>query len=102
MDPLVTATARTADVHAARTPLPLRQLVRLALAGSAIVLALVLVDVARYGANPVSLVQPGADGPSAAAFARDFPETELPDGLGHDGQQFYAIARQPMHLHAVA
>ncbi len=74
----------------ALAPLPLRRLLQLALVGSVLVLTLVLVDVARYGGNPVSLVQPGAEGPSAEVFARDFPETELPDGLGHDGQQFYA------------
>jgi hypothetical protein len=86
-----------------RAMLPLRRLFMLALAGSFVVLALVMVDVQRHGGgNPVSLIQPGADGPSAEAFARDFPETELPDGLGHDGQQFYAIARQPMHLEEVS
>jgi hypothetical protein len=83
-------------------PLPVRRLLQLALAGSAVVLALVLVDVSRYGGNPVSLVQPGTKGPSAAVFARDFPDTQLPDSLGHDGQQFYAIARQPMHVDRVS
>ena len=82
--------------------LPLRRLLVLALAGSFAVLLLVLIDVDRYGGNPVSLVQPGTKGPSAEVFARDFPDTELPDGTGHDGQQFYAIARQPMHLDEVS
>ena len=91
-----------ADDRVPGPPLPLRRLLVLALAGSFAVLLLVLVDVDRFGGNPVSLVQPGSDGPSAEVFARDFPETELPDGTGHDGQQFYAIARQPMHLEEVA
>ena len=91
-----------ADDGAPGPPLPLRRLLVLALAGSFAVLLLVLVDVDRFGGNPVSLVQPGSDGPSAEVFTRDFPETELPHGTGHDGQQFYAIARQPMHLDEVA
>ena len=75
---------------------------RWALLGVAVLSLVVLWDVDRTGdGNPVSLVQPGTRGPSAAVFAEDFPDTELPDGTGHDGQQFYAIARQPMHLDAV-
>ncbi len=33
---------------------------------------------------------------------RDFPNVVMPSGDGHDGQQFYAIARAPMHLREVA
>lgn len=56
----------------------------------------VLIDLnARGSGNPVGLTAPGADGPSAAVYGRDFPELELPGGLGHDGQQFYAVARDP-------
>jgi hypothetical protein len=90
------------DEGSSAPPLPLRHLVKLALAGSALMLALVVGDVVRTSGNPVSLVTPGAHGPSVRAFDRDFPETPLPDGIGHDGQQFYAVARQPMHLDAVS
>jgi hypothetical protein len=48
-----------------------------------------------------SLIGAGADGPSAAVIAADLDRT-LPTGSGHDGQQFYAIAREPMHLDSAA
>lgn len=35
-------------------------------------------------------------------IARDFPDAVLPDEIGLDGQQFYAIARDPFHPRAVA
>lgn len=80
-----------------------REIVKLAFLGTMVVFAAVLVDVQLRGSgNVVSLLQPGEQGPSAAVFHQDFPELELPNGIGHDGQQFYAIARQPMHLSAVA
>lgn len=62
----------------------------------------VLIDLNANGGNSVGLVQPGGDGPSAEVFREDFPELRLPDGLGHDGQQFYAIARQPTDLDGLA
>jgi|SRR5581483_3071861 len=76
---------------------------KLALLSTLLAATAVLVDVRiRGNGNPVSLLQPGEQGPSVAVFHEDFPDLELPDGIGHDGQQFYAIARQPMHLDAVA
>ncbi|HTY62181.1 MAG TPA: hypothetical protein VMG30_07965 [Acidobacteriota bacterium] len=54
------------------------------------------------GAHPASIIFPGAEGPSARVFLEDFPNAKLPAGIGHDGQQFYAIARQPLHLNRVA
>ena len=84
-------------------PLDWRTLVKLALAATVLASCAVLVDVQLRGnGNPLSLIEPARRGPSAAVFAADFPDTELPDGIGHDGQQFYAIARAPMHLHEVA
>src|SRR5258708_26963513 len=84
-------------------PLPWRELVKLALIGTFVAAGIVLVDVQIRGShNPVSLLQPGEQGHSVVVFHRDFPDLELPAGIGHDGQQFYAIARQPMHLDAVA
>src|SRR5690606_32547344 len=64
--------------------------------------ALVLVNVRVNGGNTLGLVQPGADGPAVEVFAEDFPAVELPEGLGHDGQQFYAIARNPLDVEAVS
>lgn len=54
------------------------------------------------GTHPANLVHPGADGPSAAAIRADFPDHPLPPGLGHDGQQFYAVARGPLDLDEAA
>jgi hypothetical protein len=68
-----------------------------AAAGLLLVLLLVGFDLNKTGMNVMNLVQPGRQGPSAGVFEHDFPDAYLPDGEGHDGQQFYAIARQPMH-----
>ncbi len=54
------------------------------------------------GTHPARMVFPGAEGPSARVFLEDFPNAKLPPGLGHDGQQFYAIARQPLHPNRIA
>jgi hypothetical protein len=74
-------------------PLPWRAIVRASCVGVLLTLCAVLLHLQATGLHPANLVQPGAAGPSAAAFREDFPELELPEGLGHDGQQFYAIAR---------
>jgi hypothetical protein len=87
----------------ATAPLPWGEIVRYAVLGLLVLLLLVAMDVSRFGgSNPVSLIQPGADGPSTDAVAADFPEIEQPDGSGLDGQQYYAIARNPLHLDEVA
>ncbi len=54
------------------------------------------------GSHPASIIYPGIQGPSARVFLEDFPNDKLPTGIGHDGQQFYAIARQPTHLSDIA
>lgn len=59
--------------------------------------ALVLLHVQFTGRNPLNLLQAGERGPSAAVIRQDFPDTPMMSAGGHDGQQFYAIARQPMH-----
>ena len=74
----------------------------LAVLAASLTTALALYDADRPGAHPARIVHPGEDGPSAAVFLEDFPDDALPEGIGHDGQQFYAIARQPMHLDEVA
>src|SRR5205085_2289525 len=68
-----------------------------AAAGTLLVAAFMLATVVHNGNQPLALLEPGRAGPSAAAFAHDFPNVVLPPGAGHDGQMFYAIARQPMH-----
>jgi hypothetical protein len=83
--------------------LPWRPLVVSSLAAAFAVVGLVLVDLADHGGrNPVSLIQPGLSGPSIEVIERDFPEVQPPEGIGHDGQQFYAIARAPMHLDEIS
>lgn len=83
--------------------LPWRAIGRAAALGTVLLVLLVLVDVSRHGGrNPVSLIQPGADGPAAELIARDFPEIEQPAGLGLDGQLYFVIARDPLHLDEAA
>jgi hypothetical protein len=88
---------------AERSPLPWRDIVRWSLLGMVGLLLLVMVDVSRHGGgNPVSLIQPGTKGPSTEAIARDFPDIQQPEADGLDGQQYYAIARDPLHLDRTA
>jgi hypothetical protein len=94
---------RPADDGRALVPLPWREIVRWALLGTTVLLALVLVDVARHGGNnPVSLIQPGTKGPAIEVVHHDFPKVQPPNGPGLDGQLFYAIARDPLHLDRAA
>jgi hypothetical protein len=58
----------------------------------------VLLHVAQSSSNPLDFIQPGADGPSVAVIRADFPDDELPAGVGLDGQQYYAVARDPLHI----
>ena len=85
-----------------RHTLPWREIAKWALLGTVLIGLWVLVDVERSGRTVLNFIQPGNDGPSAAAFHHDFPSAELPPGLGLDGQQFYAIARNPWHPTEVA
>ncbi|MDQ1397891.1 MAG: hypothetical protein QOG64_3150 [Acidimicrobiaceae bacterium] len=73
-----------------------------ALLGTVVAAAFVIGAVRANGGNILDLIQPGAQGPARGVIQRDFPTSPLPPGLGHDGQQFYAIARQPMHPRAAA
>jgi hypothetical protein len=52
--------------------------------------------------DPVQLLVAGDTGPSVEVVRRDFPGHELVDGIGHDGQQTYAIAAELPDLHAAA
>lgn len=102
-DPSADEANGTSEARTAREPLPWRDIVRWSLLGMVGLLLLVMVDVSRHGGNnPVSLIQPGTTGPSSQAIARDFPDIEPPTGPGLDGQQYYAIARDPLHLDRAA
>ncbi|MBI2710031.1 MAG: hypothetical protein HYX34_10095 [Actinobacteria bacterium] len=84
-------------------PLPWRAIVRATILGVVLMLALVARDVGRNnGGNFLSVVQPGARGPSAEVIRRDFPGVRLPADVGLDGQMTYSIARNPLHPAAVA
>jgi hypothetical protein len=77
-----------------------REILRYAVVGGLLLLLVVWLDIeGRGNGNPVSLLDPGETGPSVAVVEADFPElTRLPGGTGHDGQQFYAIARDPFPI----
>ncbi len=88
--------------HAKRGQRRLPAYLNWALVGTALVLGLLLLDVRASGQGIVRPLQPGSKGPSASVVTHDFPNVQLPDSLGLDGQQFYAIARDPFHPKAVA
>lgn len=75
---------------------------RAVIVGVLLLVVALLVDLQRLGGHPLGLVQPGAAGPAAAAFATDFPEVDLPADVGLDGQMTYAIARDPWPVDAGA
>jgi hypothetical protein len=76
--------------------------VRWAVIGTLLLALALLVDLQRLGGSPLGFVQPAQDGPAAGAFAEDFPTTDLPGGVGLDGQMTYAIARDPWPVDASA
>lgn len=77
-------------------------MVVVALLGTLLALGLLLVDVRASGQGFLRPIRASADGVSAAAVRADFPDRALPEEVGVDGQQFYAIARDPWHPGAVA
>ena len=85
-----------------RVRLPWAQLFIWALTGTIVTAVLVAVTIHRTGDNPLNLIQPASSGPTHAVIQRDFPGAYFPPGIGHDGQQFYAIARDPIHITRVA
>ncbi|MCU1345252.1 MAG: hypothetical protein JWL70_1518 [Acidimicrobiia bacterium] len=78
-----------------------RAVARWAMAGVALQVLLVVGGVLHNGPL-VDIVAPGRTGPAAAVIHHDFPDYRFVRDTGHDGQQYYAIARQPMHPHAAA
>jgi hypothetical protein len=73
-----------------------------ALIGTIVSFVLLLLDIRASGQGLERPIRAGMRGPSAEAVAQDFPDVDLPDVVGLDGQQFYAIARDPWHPKAVA
>ena len=73
-----------------------------ALAGTATTFVLLLIDVRVSEQGIVRPIRAGARGPAAGVIQRDFPTADLYDDVGLDGQQFYAIARDPWHPDEVA
>ncbi len=72
------------------------------MAGTVVALGFLLLDVRASGHGILRPIRAGAKGPGAALIAHDFPNVTAPDEVGLDGQQFYAIARDPFHPKAVA
>jgi hypothetical protein len=94
-------TAATVDIETPlerASSLPWEAIVRFAALATLCMSAYVLLHVAQSSANPLDFIQPGANGPSADVIHADFPGDELPAGLGLDGQQYYAVARDPIHV----
>jgi hypothetical protein len=73
-----------------------------ALAGTVVAFLLMLLDVRASGAGILRPIQAGSRGPAASIIRHDFPGRQLDDRIGLDGQQFYAIARDPWHPDQVA
>ncbi len=76
--------------------------VKRALVGTLLALGLLLLDVYASGHGILRPIRAGARGPGASLIVRDFPGVTAPDEVGIDGQQFYAIARNPFHPNVVA
>jgi hypothetical protein len=79
-----------------------RSYVTLAAIGTLLALAYLLLDVWSSGHGILRPIRAGSRGPGAELIARDFPKLTAPDEVGLDGQQFYAIARDPFHPETVA
>jgi hypothetical protein len=64
--------------------------------------AALMAGIVAKGDGIAELLSPGDRGPWAAVIHDDFPHLQPHPGLGHDGQQFYVIARNPLHPKEVA
>lgn len=74
------------------------RVVVLALLGALVGAAVVIGSAFISGEGLPRLISASADGTASAVIKHDFPGARLDDTSGHDGQQMYAVARQPMHL----
>ena len=80
--------------------LPWPDLYKIAAVGTLLCMVAVFAHLARFEHHPANLVYPGTEGAANELIAEDFPAYEVPGGLGHDGQYFYAIARHLPNLNA--
>lgn len=78
------------------------RILALAAAGTAIAVVLVLVDLSRTRDALGDLVVAGPESPAASVIRADLPSFPLTDAGAHDGQQYYAIARDLPDLDAAA
>jgi hypothetical protein len=81
--------------------LPWRRLVALAALGTVLAVARVVPPNVHSARGIVNLIKPGAHSTIVPTLQHDFPGMPLLDDVGHDGQAFYVLARQPMHLRSV-
>ena len=75
---------------------------RWALLGTFVMTAIVALQVATSPGGSLALVDPGRAGPASAAIHTDFPGAHVEPGVGLDGQQYYAVARDPFHPQSTA
>lgn len=82
---------------------PWMRILLFALAGTVLTVAFVVDDLVEYD-HVAALLFVGEDGPAAEVVREDIPAYDQAPSptRGHDGQQFYAIARAPMHLDEAA
>lgn len=76
--------------------MPLRKIVHLIV--FATILAAIYPLSIALARGPVELITPGVDKPGRPVLASDFPDYVFEPVGGHDGEQYYLIARSPMHL----
>src|SRR4051812_19502537 len=83
-------------------PLRWRSVLIWALAGTAFAVVLTLVNLASTYDTLGGLVDAGPTDRAAPFLAKDIPDLPILAAGPHDGQQYYVIARQPMHPAAAA
>jgi len=83
-------------------PIRWRSILVWALAGTVFAVVLTLVNLASTYNTLGGLVDAGPTDHAAPFIAKDMPGYPILAGGSHDGQQYYVIARQPMHPTAAA
>ena len=84
------------------SPIRWRPILIWAVAGTAVAVIFTLVNLASTYDTLGGLVDAGPTDPAAAVIARDIPGYPTLAAGRHDGQQYYVIAREPMHPTAAA